>query len=144
MPVVGNTWPPNADALNRLNADSQLPAFHDDTAGAWTSAYATVSGHLPLEALPPIDTKAQGPLRVVRCQVDVAAAGKVDLVTGGPIRGIWLDATPLDVAPRVTVDLSAGVHTIALVLDNRSNDPVRLELADVPGSPVQVQLVGGK
>jgi hypothetical protein len=47
-------------------------------------------------------------------------------------------------AERLTLDVAGGVHTLTLLLGAASNDDLRLELADVPGSPAQVQFVGGK
>jgi hypothetical protein len=56
---------------------------------------------------------------------------------------MWFDGNLLKLGADATIDMSEGVHTITLLTKGQSNS-VRLELADVPGSTAQVQLVGGK
>jgi putative heme-binding domain-containing protein len=110
----------------------------------WTSAYSTVSGHLPVESIPGIGAHSDAGPRLVRCELDVAAPGKSDLLVRGPVEKMWLDTQPLAPAEKVTVDLSPGVHSVVLLLDDRADEPLRLELADPPNSAAQVQFVGGK
>jgi len=109
----------------------------------WTPVYSRVSGDLPLAAIPQVgsgDTSA----RVVRADLDVATAGKIDLLLAGPIQRVLIDGKPRQPDSKLTPDLAAGPHSIVLILGNQNADDVRLELADVPGSPVQLQIVGGK
>lgn len=125
-------------------AASDLP-LSGETGANWTNVYSRVSGSLPLESIPTASTDgAGGPLRLVRFQLDVTTAGKVDLLVTGGVEKMWCDGAPVAIGARVTLDLPDGVHTIALLLNGKSADDLRLELADVPGSPAQVQIVGGK
>ena len=124
-----------------MNNTDEAPA--DAEGFVWSNAYSQVSGSLPTAALPSI-TGANGRRRVVRCQLDAATAGQIELLIAGPVEKMWLDAKPVAAGSKVAVDLPAGVHTLTLVLDAKSADDLRLELADVVGSAAQVQIVGGK
>jgi putative heme-binding domain-containing protein len=133
---------PSAQSRSLANAaNSDLP-LAEETAADWTNVYSRVSGSLPLASIP--TASAGAPLRLVRFQLDVVTAGKADLVVVGGVEKMWCDAAPVGTGSRVTLDLAEGVHTIALLLNGKSADDLRLELADVPGSPVQLQIVGGK
>jgi putative heme-binding domain-containing protein len=107
---------------------------------SWASVYSTVSGDLPLSSLPSGESKQ----RVVRCQVEAAVGGKVDALVGGPAAKLWLDGKPVELADKTSLDLSAGVHTLTLLLHDEPQAKLRLELAAAPGSAAQVQFVGGK
>ncbi|MEX0679711.1 MAG: PVC-type heme-binding CxxCH protein [Pirellulales bacterium] len=134
---------PTPEAIARFTGGA---AVQPDDLGdlTWTSAYGTVSGQLPPASIPVIGPSHDAGPRVVRCELDVAAGGKVDLVPSGPVERIWLDAIPLELANKVTVDVSPGVHTILIFLGDQADRDVRLELADAPGSAAQAQFVGGK
>jgi hypothetical protein len=112
-----------------------------EAAANWTNVYSRVSGSLPLESIPLADSSKQ--LRVVRFQIEVVTPGKIDLVVAGGVEKMWCDAAPLAASSQVTLDLAEGTHTVTLLLATSTGD-LRLELADVPGSPAQVQIVGGK
>jgi putative heme-binding domain-containing protein len=105
-----------------------------------TSLYTTVAGELPLSAIPAVD----GQQRVVQCEIDAAAAGSGELRLRGPVARLWLDAKELDAGQRVPLELSAGVHTVTLLLDGRSQEALRVELADLPDTSIAAQFVGGK
>ena len=57
---------------------------------------------------------------VLRCQCNVATAGRVGLRTAGPIEKMWFDSQPLESGDELTVDMSAGTHTITLVVGGKS------------------------
>ncbi len=107
---------------------------------SWTSVYSAVSGGLPLASLPENDEKT----RIVRCQVDVAVGGKVEAILNGPVEKLWLDDEPLEIADRVPVILTSGLHAFKLEVRRDGDTPLRLELADVDGSEAQLQFIGGK
>ncbi len=112
----------------------------------WAAAYSRVSGELPAEDLPKWKI-GQGEFQAVaRFDLDCTTAGKAKLVFGDTTGlQLWLDGTPLEASKEVTVNLSAGVHTVTVhvKLDQRK-DPLRAELAEVDGSPARVRIVGGK
>jgi hypothetical protein len=80
----------------------------------------------------------------VRCHLDVAKEGKVELKVAGPIEHVWLDAKPLELADVLALDLTTGVHTLSMTVRDESNSQLRAELGDVSGSNAQVQFLGGK
>jgi hypothetical protein len=95
-----------------------------------------------LESIPPV-AQTDNPWRVLRCQCDVATAGKIALKLSGPVERLWFDGNAIKLAEQPTIDLSSGTHTITLVTRGE-REALRLELADVQGSAAQAQLVGGK
>jgi putative heme-binding domain-containing protein len=112
----------------------------------WAAAYSAVNGDLPLEDLPKWKIGQGAMQSVVRFDLDCTTAGKAKLVFGDTAGlQLWLDGAPLDAGKEVTVDLSAGVHTVTVhvKLDQRKA-PIRAELAEVEGSPARVRIVGGK
>ncbi len=139
---VARRWLAWQPASNKL-ASAASPETDDD-ASDWKSVYSRVSGSLPVGDVPAITADDAASPRVLRCQVDVATGGKAAIVLAGPVQKLWLDGTQLGPAGKLEVDLPAGLHNLTLQLGAQLNDEVRLELVDVPGSPAQVQLVGGK
>ena len=130
--------------LNRTSYDS---AATSNAALTWESAYSRVAGDLPTDGLPSyVVHTGQDAHTFLRAQLDVSTAGAVKLIVGD-INGltIWIDGKPTPPARELTVDLAAGAHWITLAVNRvQRKEPLRLELADVPGSPAQVQIVGGK
>ncbi len=117
----------------------------DESRAKWTSVYSEVSGNLPVASIPIQELNGSGGARrVVRCHLEVATPGKIELLVAGDVDRIWLDSAPTSAASRLTLDLPAGVHSITFLLGTKSGDDLRAELADVPGSAAQVQIVGGK
>ncbi len=134
-------YAPSATSLSLDAANSDLPPSAD-AAENWTGIYSRVSGSLPLESIPKANS-GDSP-RLVRFQLDVVTPGKIDLLLAGGVEKLWCDAAPLAAGSQVALDLAEGTHTITLMLNGKSADDLRAELADVPGSPAQVQIVGGK
>jgi putative heme-binding domain-containing protein len=133
---------PTPEAIGKISAGDAI-APSDLEGLPWTTVYSKVSGDLPLGSLGGPAKYDSGP-RVVRCQLDAASGGKVALVPRGPIEKMWLGAQPLAAGEQVTVDVPSGVHTVTLLVGEKSNGDLRLELADVARSQAQVQFVGGK
>ena len=58
---------------------------------------------------------------------------------------LWIDGQPVDPTEVVSWDMAVGSHKVTVGVDlNRRTLPLRLELADAPGSAAQAQFVGGK
>lgn len=150
--AVGNTrvarrWQtvvPSPEAIARLTASGKSIDLDEMQDLKWTSAYSMVSGDLPLKSIPAMGPQNDFGPRIVRCELDATAGGKVDLVLTGPVEKMWLDSKPLEPADQVTLDLSPGVHTVVCLLHGQAGGILRLELADTPDSQAQVQFVGGK
>ena len=57
----------------------------------------------------------------------------------------WVDGTPVEARREIGLDLKTGTHTLTFGLDlGRRREPLRVEVAEVKGSPAQVRVVGGK
>lgn len=134
---------PAAAALARGWAEA---AVRDENL-RWSSAYTTVAGTLPTEALPANRIPERAPVTLARFRVEVTTPGKVRLKVADPAGvTVWLDGK--EIAPSaeaVTLDLATGVRTITLGLfGNRTRQPLRAELEDEPGSAARVQILHGK
>jgi putative heme-binding domain-containing protein len=121
-------------ALGKALADGRL---------TWEPVYSLVSGPLPLAEA----TKDDRGVAVVRCQVEVAAAGKVELVFNER-QGLqlWVDGAPVAAGERVALDLGRGMHTLTVWAEvgRRKDARLRCELAVPPGSPAQATFVVGR
>jgi hypothetical protein len=109
----------------------------------WASAYSTVAGALPVADLPGVGRMG---LSLVRCQLEASIGGPVLLrFNGGKGMTIWLDRTPVEASDVIQMTVPAGVHTLTFAFDRHAHaDVMRVELDDVPGSPAQVRVQGGK
>lgn len=136
-----------AEAHQRLNRTSHDTAATDDPALTWQPVYSQVSGTLPVEDLPQFQPhKDTDPTSFVRCQLDVTTAGTAQIEFNS-IDGLsmWLDGRPLQIAPKLKLDLNPGIHTLTLDIRHKNrSEPLRLQLNDVVGSAAQVQFVSGK
>ncbi|MGD9723050.1 MAG: PVC-type heme-binding CxxCH protein [Pirellulales bacterium] len=117
----------------------------DEPGGAWVSCYSAVSGELPLATVPVPDAADGDQSRcVLRCQCEVARAGKIGLKFSGAIDKLWFDDQPIATEAEAVIDATAGTHTVTLIAAKGLDRKVRVELVDVPNSAAQIQLVGGK
>jgi hypothetical protein len=107
----------------------------------WEAAYATVAGDLPTAGL------AAGAF--VRFDVQAADVGPVKL-TFNSTKGltVWVDGKPAAVAGNdVSAEVGgAGVRTVVVKVDaaTRGGEPLRVEVADVPGSKAKATPVLGR
>ncbi|MBV9123837.1 MAG: hypothetical protein JO112_10810, partial [Planctomycetes bacterium] len=109
--------------------------------------YSQVSGVLPLDALPRLDTgPGMAPLGVVRCQLENSVSGRVQLVLNSA-RGLtlWKDGVPVEVHDQVLLDLAPGQHILTFAVElSQRQEGLRCEVSEVPGSSARVQIVSGK
>jgi putative heme-binding domain-containing protein len=114
----------------------------------WLPAYSLVSGALPMSELRPIENRrSAGTVAVVRCQLEVTQPGPVTLSLNS-IAGLtlYVGTRTVDLhATQLSLDLTAGLHDLTLVIDlaSRSED-LRLELPASSDAVAQAQWVGGK
>jgi putative heme-binding domain-containing protein len=116
-----------------------------DPALLWSPAYSTVGGALPLADVPHAAKEPQ-PLGAARAQLDASTPGAV-LLRLNATKGltVWLDGKPLEAKETMEVNLTAGLHTLTVVVNaSERKEPLRVELDDKPGSPARVRVVGGK
>jgi putative heme-binding domain-containing protein len=119
----------------------------------WMPAYSYVSGELPVADLPTFpfrspfgDSQQAIPTAFVRCDVEVSTPGEVRLLLNSADGlQLWIDGQPHEVQREITVPLGRGRHRLTLAVDlAQRQQPLRLELGDVPGSAAVVQPVRGK
>ena len=120
-----------------LDPAAPLPA---DAAPAWTPAYSTVAGILPLAGLP-----STGGRTLARGEIDVTTPGVVRLALDHrAIQGIWVDGRPVAVGSMVDLDLAPGRHAVTFAMADATPQPLRCEIQDVVGSPARAQPVVGR
>jgi putative heme-binding domain-containing protein len=116
--------------------------LHEDGRLSWGSVYSLFSGHLPLAEV----AGQESGVMLLRCQVDVAAAGKVEFVVSDA-NGLklWVDGRPVPAGQQIALELSQGMHTLAcrIDLDKRKDNRLRFEVAIPKGSPARATFVGG-
>jgi putative heme-binding domain-containing protein len=134
-------------AGNLIRRSRIAAAAENDPAFVWNSAYAKVSGELPLEGLPTLTIwKDTAPLTVVRAQLDVTAAGKVKLKLNSAAGvSLLVGSNPVEVKDETIVDLPQGQQVLLFAIDTtKRKEPLHCELEDVEGSPARVSVMGGK
>jgi hypothetical protein len=111
----------------------------------WTTAYAKVSGSLPLDEL---ITATAGKILYLQ--------GEINVSTGGPIRiqldsvggaRLWVDDQAAPPGARAwTAALAAGPHTLTLRVDRRarSSHEIVVEITKPSGSAAEFTVVGGR
>jgi putative heme-binding domain-containing protein len=113
----------------------------DTPPDAWTTAYGTVGGALPLAEIAP-----QRPAVVwLQGEMEVTAAGPLVVQIASTERlHLWINAEPYD-PPRVERFFSAGKRTLILRVDvSASENPeLKVEFLKPEGSPAQFTVVGG-
>ena len=97
------------------------------------------------EDLPP------GAIGLARTQIQVTTGGKVKLsLDSTEARSFYLDGRRVEPtrekkdAAALVLELSPGVHPLAVAVSDSRRDGIRCILEDVPGSPVRVEVVLGK
>lgn len=117
-----------------LVSDATLP---------WTTAFSRVAGDLPLGE---IVGKGESAI-LVRCQIDVVAAGKIGIrLEGAEGAKLWVDGTPTEVGERVSLNLAPGIRTLTFRVESarRSGATLRCELTEEPGGTGQARFPAGK
>jgi len=109
---------------------------------AWTTAYGTVGGALPLAEL-----AASRPAFVyLQGEIEVNQAGRVavDIACTEPAQ-MWLDAEPFEAAPRIERDLPTGKHTLTfrVAIGSQPDATLKVELTKPTGSTAQFVVVNG-
>ena len=111
----------------------------------WLPTYATVGGWLPLSDLKEFPS-ATSQISVIRADLDVTTPGAVQFQFNA-VDGLqlWLDGKPVTPAVQLKLDLAAGPRQLTIVIDRGTRkQPLRVELQDVAGSAVQVQILNGQ
>jgi putative heme-binding domain-containing protein len=145
------TLQPTDHSYTRMYRTSDTQVVSDDTGLVWVPVYSSVAATLPVRDVLDFTMKerlgeAARKVGFVRCRVNVTTAGSVGFAFGD-VTGLqlWLDGKPVDIRDRQELALSAGEHVVTVSVNLLTrNEPIRLELYDVPGSDAQAQFVAGK
>jgi putative heme-binding domain-containing protein len=139
------------ESSERLRRDRVAAAALSDAGLTWSPVYSNVAGVLPLDGLPTFGTKWNNlvtlpSVTIVRCELQVTTPGETKLAINTPIGvSLWIDGKPVTAAAEIPLNLSPGRHKLTFAVDReKRNDPLRVEVVDVAGSPANVQVVGGK
>jgi putative heme-binding domain-containing protein len=143
---VARRWQYVADVPESLLAQDDAAlgkALRTDDRLAWSPAYSLASGDLPVAEV----AGGKGDVAVVRCEVQVAAAGKL-LLTLNDAGGLklWVDGTAAPARERLPLELSRGVHTLDIFIDRgrRKEGRLRCTLAVPAGSAAHAAFVAGR
>jgi hypothetical protein len=139
-------------AVNSAMSQQYIEAlFAKEQSLNWRPAYTTVAGELPLsEWRDPGRAADRVPVAVARGQLEVTTPGKVKLTfNAADALSVWVDGrrvAPAGDSPRsMMLDLTRGVHTIAVLVDlAHRREGIRCVLEDIAGSPARAQAVLGK
>jgi len=134
----------------RLRRTSYDAIAEDHPSFIWEPAYSNVAGELPLDNLPEmkIRNRSAGPRGVcfLRCDLSVTQPGPIQLVLGS-VDGLslWMGTRPIKLTQRITLSVTPGPQRLTFAVDrNRRQEPLRVELVDIPDSPARAEITGGK
>ena len=114
--VLADTQP----ARVRLGRTRVGQAASDDAAFTWTPGYATVGGTLPLEDLPQLTIRNRR-VSIVRCEIEVIAAGNVAIAIGDSTGlDAWIGTRQLKLEQVTTLNLAKGRHRLTITVDRGS------------------------
>ena len=125
---------PTQESVHQLNRTSFSEAATDNPAFTWASRYSTVSGSLPIDALPVMKVR-DVPVAFARSRINVTSPGKiafkVNSIVGTEIR---IDGVPVEQAAEFSPVLDAGIHTVTVTVDtSKRNEPLLMELLSTDG-----------
>jgi len=127
---------------------NRFPAGGNSPGLLWRPVYSQVSGNLPLEELPRVRRDSGEEQIVLRCELDVSTAGRVQLILpehAGRNLALWIDDEQVEPAAEFSIDLASGIRHLKFVITApQPGQSLSCELRDIPGSPAQVQPVSGK
>jgi putative heme-binding domain-containing protein len=138
-----------AVSVKRVGYDAMVRGVQPTDAPpiTWQPAYSKVSGDLPLDEIAPLpDLDASDGRQWIRFALDVTTPGQAILAlnaTDGLT--LWLDGDRLNPAPRTTLNLTPGRHTITFAInpDTRTTPTLRCELQTPSNTPAQAHPVLG-
>jgi hypothetical protein len=120
--------------VHQLNRTSFSEAATDNPAFMWASRYSTVSGSLPVDALPAMKIR-EVPVAFARSRINVTSPGRIvfqlNSIAGVEVR---IDGVPMDQTAQFSTVLDAGLHTVTVTVDtSKRNEPLLLELISAEG-----------
>ena len=127
----------------RLRRTRDGQAATDDTAFTWVPGYATVGGTLPLKDLPQLAVRNRQ-VSVVRCEIEVIAAGDVAIAVGDTTGlAAWIGTEPLTLEQVTTRTLAKGRHRLTIAVDRGARTrPLRMTIGET--TTANARFVTGK
>jgi len=137
--VMADTEP----ARFRLRRTRDGQAATDDAAFTWVPRYATVGGTLPLKDLPQLAVRNRQ-VSVVRCEIEVIAAGDVAIAVGDTTGlAAWIGTEPLTLEQVTTRTLAKGRHRLTIAVDRGTRTrPLRMTIGEA--TTANARFVTGK
>lgn len=125
---------PTQESVHQLNRTSFSEAATDNPAFMWASRYSTVSGSLPVDALPAMKIR-EVPVAFARSRINVTSPGRIvfqlNSIAGVEVR---IDGVPMDQTAQFSTVLDAGLHTVTVTVDtSKRSEPLLLELISAEG-----------
>lgn len=118
----------------------------EDAKSSLLPIYSKVSGEIPLEELPMVDT-GSNKYSFVQFEIEVLTEGNVSLLfnsTEGITAWAGQKPLPLDEKGAVT-EMPKGIRSVTLAIDRSARTlPISIQVQDAPTSPAQVRLVMGQ
>ena len=134
----------NDDVLKRLQ-ENGIGTIASDDKSVGTSLYSTVSGALPLDELPVLETADHKRYSFVKFEIEVLTPGDVtlDFNNGNGIT-VWAGTEATSIRnDKLVTSFAQGTHQITLAVDHdmRKDEPLLVQLID---GDAQTRLVMGK
>lgn len=136
MSRLVRTWQvvlPTPEAYAKIYRTSLSEVAADGAAFSWSPRYATVSGDLPIEAIPTLKIREQD-FGFSRCEIKVTTPGRISFGVNSPVGlEIRIDGIPMESSSEFSTVLDAGIHTVTATIEvGKRTEPLRLELLDAP------------
>ncbi len=133
-----------SEGHRRLNRTSFDTAGAGDPALTWRAETTRVSGELPLDDLATFQPHRDiDPTCFVRAFLNVQAAGTIGLRIND-VKGVtmWLNGKPAIAKPEMEVAVQKGRQMVTFAVNKKLRQtPFRVELFDVPGQTLDVEIV---
>jgi len=134
----------NDDVLERIKKDGIKVVSEDDNVGG-PLLYSTVSGALPIDELPVLETSGDKRYSFVKFQLEVLTPGEITM-SFDDAKGItsWADARAVSIqSGKLTTSLAEGIRSVTLAIDRniRKDGPLLVQIMD---GGAQTRLVMGK
>ena len=125
---------PTQESVHQLNRTSFSEAASDNPAFTWASRYSTVSGSLPMDALPMMKVR-DVPVAFARSRINVTSPGPIafqlNSMAGVEVR---IDGVPMEQTATFSPVLDAGLHTVTITVDtSKRTEPLQMELLSGDG-----------
>jgi len=118
----------------------------EDAKNSLLPIYSKVSGEIPLEELPIVET-GSNKYSFVQFEIEVLTEGNVGLLFNST-EGItaWAGQKPLPLDDKGAItDMPKGIRSVTLAIDRSARTvPISIQVQDAPTSPAQVRLVMGQ